>query len=195
MIRHVVGGKTKKDRKWKEKEKEKRKGMTSCFGFDTWTTPRGNSWNLTVEGKVKEREKQRDADSVCVCVCVRGRECERDADKGSMHSGQIFTCWVTFCIKLMDNWWKAFIPMSIGTLGLKWIASFVPNDDELDKTSQNYMSEIAKDWYRGILFCRYHHSTSLLHEVENNCSEKWFYLLLRGLFSCSAAFSLCFLCS
>lgn len=65
-----------------------------------------------MERKGKEREKQRDADS----VRRRGRVCERDADKRSMHSGQIFTCWVTFCIKLMYNWWKAFIPMSIGTV-------------------------------------------------------------------------------
>lgn len=64
-----------------------------------------------MEGKRKEREKQGDAES------VRETECERDEDKGSMHSGQIFTCWVTFCIKLMYNWWKAFIPMSMGTLG------------------------------------------------------------------------------
>ena len=68
-------------------------------------------------------------------------ECERDADKGSMHSGQIFTCWVTFCIKLMYNWWKAFIPMSMGTLGLKWMASLVPNDDELDKRIWNYRAQ------------------------------------------------------
>lgn len=55
----------------------------------------------------REREKHRDAHSV--------RECKRDADKKSMHSGQIFTCWVTFCIKLMYNWWKAFILMLVGT--------------------------------------------------------------------------------
>lgn len=60
-----------------------------------------------------KREKNREMQIVCE------REGERDADKGSMHSGQIFTCWVTFCIKLMYNCWKAFTPMSIGTLGLK----------------------------------------------------------------------------
>lgn len=61
-----------------------------------------------------------------------------------MHSGQIFTCWVTFCIKLMYNWWKAFIPMSMGNAGPEMNASLVPNDDELDKRAQNYMSVMAQ---------------------------------------------------
>lgn len=94
-----------------QRKQERKERTPFCFGLNTWTTPRGNSWNLTMDGgKRKAREKHGDADS------VRETECERDADKGSMHCGQIFTCWVTFCIKLMYNWWKAFIPMSIGTL-------------------------------------------------------------------------------
>lgn len=95
-----------------------------------------------------ERERQRDVDSV--------QGSERDADKGSMHSSQIFMCWVTFCYKLMHNQWNTFIHTSMGTLGEKPMASLVPNDDELDKGIRYYMLDWCISMFsslRSFRFC------------------------------------------
>lgn len=67
--------------------------------------------------------------------------------------------------------------MSMGTLGLKGMASLVPNDDELDKRIRNYMSEMAQKDVFFLFFSLNVHPKELLLGVHQGFSHAFGFLL------------------